>query len=89
MQIVIETTGHARCVYDEAIDLTRLGEVEVSRASQVEPDHQGRWWADLSPVGGPTLGPFALRSMALEAETGWLESHWLNAVTPESERRSG
>jgi hypothetical protein len=90
MQIVINATGHARCVYGETIDLARLGEVEVSRASHVEPDDRGRWWADLSPVGGPVLGPFALRSTALRAESEWLETHWLEAVTtPASERRSG
>ena len=30
-----------------------------------------------SPVGGPTLGPFARRSDALAQETAWLEAHWL------------
>lgn len=31
------------------------------------------WWSDLTPVGGPVLGPFAKRSQALEAETAWLQ----------------
>ncbi len=38
---------------------------------------QGRWHADLSPVGGPVLGPFGQRSAALAAETSWLDEHWL------------
>ncbi|EMB17938.1 hypothetical protein RE6C_01332 [Rhodopirellula europaea 6C] len=37
----------------------------------------GQWTADLSPVGGPVLGPFALRSEAIEAEIEWLHCHWL------------
>ncbi len=31
---------------------------------------------DLSPVGGPVLGPFRLRSQALAAEQAWLDG-WL------------
>lgn len=33
------------------------------------------WWADLRPVGGPILGPYAGRDAALSAEKEWLESH--------------
>jgi len=39
------------------------------------PDAQGRWHTDLSLVSGPVLGPFALRSAALEAEHAWLNQH--------------
>ena len=38
---------------------------------------QGRWWADLSPVKGPKLGPFNQRRDALTAETKWLDEDWL------------
>ena len=72
-----------RGIYGEEIDLTALGQVSISRASHVEPDAQGRWWADLTPVHGPTLGPFSLRSDALAAEVAWLETHWLSCeITP-------
>ena len=78
MQIVVGPGGgQVRCVYGEQLDLARLGEVFVRRASHVEPDERGRWRADLSPVGGPTLGPFARRSEAMEAEEAWLAQHWL------------
>ena len=40
------------------------------------PDDQGRWWADLAPVDGPTFGPFDRRTQALDAERAWLEAHW-------------
>ncbi|HIQ20508.1 MAG TPA: hypothetical protein EYH34_04620 [Planctomycetes bacterium] len=77
MQIVIAQDGSLRAVYAELIDLAALGQMEVRRASWVDPDGTGRWWADLSPAGGPVLGPFHRRSDALAAEQAWLESHWL------------
>ena len=51
----------------------------VSRASHVEPcdlpDGRKAWTADLSPVRGPTLGPFSSRKEAVEAEQVWLTEH--------------
>jgi hypothetical protein len=77
MRLVVTPIGTGRAIYTEDIALMALGRLSISRASSVEPDHDGRWWADLAPVGGPRLGPFALRSEALHAEVAWLESHWL------------
>ena len=77
MQLLIEPQGRVRCIYAEAIDLPSLGKLTVRRGSHVEPDGQGQWTADLSPVSGPVLGPFVLRSEALAAEVAWLESNWL------------
>lgn len=81
MQIVIEKGGLVRGIYGEVIDLSLLGQPRIERASHVEPDIQGRWLADLSPVGGPILGPYELRSEALAAEVAWLEAHWLDHET--------
>jgi hypothetical protein len=80
MILVIDGRGSVACLYDETIDLTRLGPLDVHRASHVEPDAMGRWWADLHPVGGPVLGPFAMRSEALTAERMWLEESLCAAV---------
>ena len=80
MQLVIEPDGNARCVYDEAIDISCLGQLTVSRGSHVEPDADGQWTADLAPVDGPVLGPYSLRSEALAAERQWLEQHWLSTA---------
>jgi hypothetical protein len=77
MQLLIDPRGQIRCLYSEAIDLAELGTLTMSRASHVEPDEQGRWWADLAPVRGPKLGAYARRSEALAAEQAWLEQHWL------------
>lgn len=75
MQIVIEPNGRVRCVYGELIDLRALGHLTITRASHVEPDKDGRWTADLSPLG-PVLGPFDRRSEALAAEEAWLAANW-------------
>ena len=73
MQLLIDPSGQVRCLYSEVIDLTLLGNLSVRRASHVEPDEAGRWWADLAPVGGQKLGPFPRRSQALQAEIDWLD----------------
>ncbi|HEY1066241.1 MAG TPA: hypothetical protein VGE52_09035 [Pirellulales bacterium] len=78
MQLVVSPYGQVRCVYDEAINLAAIGPPTILRASRVEPDHLGRWTVDLSPVAGPQLGPFALRSDDLAAERKWLEENWLS-----------
>jgi hypothetical protein len=80
MQLLIDPQGQVRCLYGEMIDLTLLGALCVRRASHVEPDTEGRWWADLMPVGGPRLGPFPLRSQALQAESAWLDQFLLGGV---------
>lgn len=77
MQLLIQADGTIRCLYGEAIDLARLGNFTIGRASHVEPTAAGQWLADLGPVNGPVLGPFPLRSQALAAEAAWLAEHWL------------
>jgi len=69
-------------IYDETIDLSQLGQIEIRRASHVEPTPDGDWIADLSPVDGPCLGPFPRRSAALAAEQTWLEQQWLHSPGP-------
>jgi hypothetical protein len=84
MELIIDKRGAVRCIYSESIDLTVLGDLSIRRASCVEPDKQGRWWASLSPVNGPTLGPFNRRSQALAAEMEWLEASLFAAPTLKS-----
>ena len=80
MRPVIDGQGRVRCLYTELIDLSTLGVLSIVRASRVEPDAQGRWWADLQPSGGPQLGPFVQRSQALAAEQAWLETYGLGTA---------
>ena len=77
MDLLVLPDGTIRAVFAEDIDLRELGKPLITRASHVEPDAQGRWIVDLMPVGGPVLGPFDLRSEALEAEQLWLAKNWL------------
>jgi hypothetical protein len=77
MTLLILPDGSVRAIYAEDFDLSLIGSAHISRASHVEPDHQGRWLADMSPVKGPVLGPFNRRSEALAAELEWLEANWL------------
>ena len=81
MVLVIDGRGAATCLYDETIDLAALGHLEIARASHVEPDESGRWWADLRVSGGPELGPFPHRSEALTAERRWIEQRLCSATS--------
>ena len=72
MELVVDAGGDVRCVYGEELDLRELGKLQITRASHVEPDRDGFWWADMGPVNGPVLGPYGSRSEALGAERGWL-----------------
>ena len=76
MNLFVRPDGTVQCLYDEKIDLSSVGAVNIQRASHVEPAprDKGMWIADLGPVGGPFLGPFATRSLALAAEAAWLDT---------------
>jgi len=84
MELVISCIGEVRCIYSDSIPLSQLGKLSISRASHVEPNSVGQWVADLSPVGGPSLGPFSRRTDALVAEVRWLEDHWLLGAAEQS-----
>lgn len=71
--IWISGEGELRSLYQEAVDLSTLGKTEIRRVSHVEPDELGQWWADLSPIEGPRLGPYAQRSLALDAEVQFIQ----------------
>ena len=74
MELVVDAGGDVRCIYGEELDLRELGKLQITRASHVEPDRDGFWWADMGPVDGPVMGPYGSRSEALGAEREWLLS---------------
>lgn len=74
-EIYVNADGSLEMIYSDALVPAFAGDgtVVTVRASHVEPC-RGGWAADLSPVGGPTLGPFAYRQAALDAEVAWLRA---------------
>ena len=83
-KILISPDGKSRFIYsDEVASVMReVGTLNTKRASHVEPNEDGEWMADLSPVGGPLLGPFETRAGALAAESVWIDSN--NIPIPEA-----
>lgn len=77
MELVIDCRpdGSVSFIWDDSLSgLIDEGQASVRRASDVEPDEYGRWWADLGRSGGPVLGPFAKRGEAIAAEVEWLRN---------------
>lgn len=76
MELRIQPDGQITTLYDETLDLAALGTVTITRASHVEPDAHGQWWAQI--IDGPCLGPFPRRTAALAAEVAWLTQRQLS-----------
>lgn len=73
MRIIIKPNGTIRHIYDERIDLSRIGIAKIQRASHVEPE--GLLWKAYFPE--IVIGPFQKRSEALRAEISYIENHLL------------
>ena len=84
MELVVDAGGDVRCIYGEELDLREIGKLQITRASHVEPNKDGFWWADMGPVGGPVLGPFKNRTEALQAEREWLHRAQVGLITPQA-----
>ena len=48
MQLVIRTDGSMTCLYSETLALADFGRLSIQRASHVEPDTNGQWYADMT-----------------------------------------
>ena len=81
MEIIVQSGGCAFCIFNDDLPLVGMGKLAITRASHVEPTDDGQWMADLSPVNGPTLGPFERRGDALAAEVEWLRTNWLSTAS--------
>ena len=63
--------GTIQSLYNEKLTLEELGNINIKRASYVEPEND-LWYVDLSPINGPKLGPFKKRSDALILEHNYI-----------------
>jgi len=75
MKMIFDAAGNCRFIHSDELADIAPGPLTIRRASHVEPTDDGRWTADLSPVGGPVLGPYSRRRVALDAEVEWLKSN--------------
>lgn len=76
--LVVRPDGTVEFIYaDPLAPVLDAGDFNVRRASNVEPTQDGRWQADMAPVGGPVLPPTGTRCAALALEVQWLEAHVL------------
>jgi hypothetical protein len=81
--INIAPDGTVRFIYDESLKrVIEAGVSTIQRASFLTQQTDGQWLANLEPVKGPILGPFATRDLAIEAERDWINHHWLPAPYP-------
>lgn len=78
-RLLISDQGTVSFVWsDNLAGFLECGNAHIHRASHVEPvdtPDGPQWVADMSPSGGPVLGPFRLRDVALEAEREWLSDN--------------
>lgn len=84
MVVLIDPTGTVTLLYTELVPLTALGPQTLVRASHIEPEADGQWFAAI--VDGPRLGPFPRRSDALAAEVAWLTEQRLSVPQSSSPR---
>ena len=78
----ISNDGVVTFIWDDDLGPALLdeGAGQIRRASNVEPTPSGQQWVvDLSPSGGPTIGPFRRRGDAIAEEIEWLEANALGA----------
>ena len=78
VRIAVSASGDVVGIYTDAPAFVRLmealGPTGIRRASHVEPTHDNRWTADMTPSGESVmLGPYSRREEALDAERSWLE----------------
>jgi hypothetical protein len=74
--ITVRPNGEIEFIYsDELVDLNNLGVPSLRRMSNVEPDRNGDWVAEM--FDGTRLPPRRLRADALASEVQWLEENYL------------
>lgn len=81
MKLLVSPEGVITAIYsDDLVPLIKEAEkVNISRASHVEPDDKGQWWATMKPFGEEVLlGPFETHKEAITEEVNYLEERLFN-----------
>ena len=77
--IFILPDGTVKFIFDDALrPVLDIGISDVRRASHVELEETEdglKWFADMSLVEGPKLGPFDSRDLAVKEEINWLNAN--------------
>ena len=70
--LIVTPTGACECLYTEAIDLARLGELSVRRATDIAFDGAPQLWV-VRDTGGRELYRHSSREACLEWERDYLQ----------------
>ena len=70
-----DTDGNIETIYGEELTLSELGKLNITRASHVEPNAEGKWTVDMSPMDSEKFGNYDKRTDALNAEVEWLKKN--------------
>lgn len=82
--IKVTPSGAWHFIYQERLKpLLGRGHAVMTRASYVNPQSDGSWTADLTPLKGPVLANFPTRQHALDAEEHWITHHWIEYTAPD------
>lgn len=73
----IQTRRASRVEPTESLGFDALHWLRNHRSLAAKHLDPNAWWADLTLVDGPVLGPYNLRETALDAEIAWLNEHGL------------
>lgn len=70
--LIVTTAGGVECLYTEAFDLWKLGDLSVSRATDIAFDNASQLWV-VRDNGGRELYRHCSRETCLEWERDYLE----------------
>jgi hypothetical protein len=99
VRVVVPPGGEARWIHDDRTTefMAAAGQPVIRRASHVDQwadlsttaqaataGPQEGWFADLSPVSGPVLGPFRTHDEAIRTEIHWLLANDIPTVTEQN-----
>lgn len=71
--LVFTPDGSGRCLFTEAIDLSRIGSLSLRRATRIEFDNQAQYWRVYLARGRLALFNSPSRQQCLEWERQYLE----------------